>query len=284
MIRAAVAGLLLLAAAGHAGAQEPSIAADVEACNADPRYRIGGAMAGECLQEIAADVEAANGVALRRLGKRFCGPSERAVLETVVGDATAADRAFCELMVQTPGNTSAYINGSACRLIAARQNADLLRLMTDYTRPRCEGLALLHDASRFGEPDQAERELHIAGLSWRMERDDGDWRLHIRRDGADHAIRDLAGCMFCDDPDDNCAEDGIFALTENIRDEAALMLHVCHVGAHSQRLVLFDPLAPADEELLRVTGSYFVSWRIDDGRLVIEHDGDGEKLLYWPPR
>ena len=47
MIRAAVAGLLLLAAAGHAGAQEPSIAVDVEACNADPRYRIGGAMAGE---------------------------------------------------------------------------------------------------------------------------------------------------------------------------------------------------------------------------------------------
>jgi hypothetical protein len=284
MLRAPLAGLAFLLASLPAVAQEPSIAADLEACRADPRFRVGGAMHGQCLQEIAAGVEAVNEVALRRLGKRFCGPAERETLDTVVRTAAAADRAVCDLMTETPGNTPSYINGSACRLIAARQNAEQLRLMTAYINPRCRGLALEPHASRFGEPDDDVRELYAAGLAWRVERAAGEFRLLVLREGTEISRRDLADCSFCNDPEDNCAEDGIFALSGGAGSVQSLMFHVCHVGAHSQRLVLFDPLAPADADLLRVTGSYFVSWRIDDGALVIEHDGEGEKTLHWPPR
>lgn len=100
------------------------------------------------------------------------------------------------------------------------------------------------------------------------------WRLRVTSDSRVLVDTDLGICSFCAGEEDNCNMNGIF-IREFTGIDTPLIVAVCHVGAHSQQLSLFDPQVSASTAALKVTGSYFVDWmKNGDGNLVIEWDGD----------
>jgi len=76
------------------------------------------------------------------------------------------------------------------------------------------------------------------------------------------------------------------ALPEPINDETSATINIvhteakpngllvitCNVGAHSERIVVIDPLNDEPDALFVKTGSYFVDWRVGDGELLIRYD------------
>jgi hypothetical protein len=88
----------------------------------------------------------------------------------------------------------------------------------------------------------------------------------------------LGNCMFCAGEEDNCSMNGIF-VREIAGIDTPLVLAICHVGAHSQQLQLFDPAVSGSTPALRITGSYYLDWTVtDDGHLVLEWDGDANRV------
>ena len=116
-------------------------------------------------------------------------------------------------------------------------------------------------------------------LSWMLQGSSAlGWRLTVS--DADQLLvdADLGNCSFCAGEEDNCAANGIF-LREIAGIESPLAIAVCHVGAHSQRLQLFDPAVSASNPALQLTGSYFVDWSVDERqRLRLEWDGDDNSI------
>lgn len=89
---------------------------------------------------------------------------------------------------------------------------------------------------------------------------------------------DISGCSFCSSDADNCEQDGIYTMRED--PERPLLVAVCHKGAHSQRLTLFDPVVRGAEPVVESTGEYFIEWQIQKGRLEYRPDGAGDAV--WP--
>ncbi|MCW8890299.1 MAG: hypothetical protein OQL20_06545, partial [Sedimenticola sp.] len=102
---------------------------------------------------------------------------------------------------------------------------------------------------------------------------DHGWRLSIRSDYLTSPIQhDLSDCRFCaaesvGDESDNCQMDGVFPL---VFDQFNGVGVVCHVGAHSQRLLLFDSVAPNPKRVL--TGSYYLSLALTSGGFEVTYD------------
>jgi len=46
----------------------------------------------------------------------------------------------------------------------------------------------------------------------------------------------------------------------------------CFVGAHSEQLVIIDPLSEKQAPAFKIVGSYFVDWSIDAGQVLIRYD------------
>ena len=282
--------ILLIALAvlsGTAGlrAQEPAIADDVEACRADPRFLVGGAAMGECLLEIAADTEEQLAVKLSQTAKLYCTDSDRQALRASHEQWLAARQRQCGLLTDSPGNTSSYVNGAACSLIAVRQQLEVLELLENYARPRCDGPALTIAASRFGEQSCETVEIPYADMFWQVTGETGDRHLVIRRtaDGTELARQDISDCRFCGDSrEDNCQEDGVFVLQDWRTPEKPALFHVCHVGAHSQRLDLIDPTVTGGASQLRVTAPYILTWKLRNGTLTATPDGDNRQRKFWP--
>lgn len=82
---------------------------------------------------------------------------------------------------------------------------------------------------------------------------------------------DISECFFCRGDEDNCAEDGI-DIIEIPRHTQPIIRAVCHVGAHSQRLMLFDPKQSRDKPVLERTGAYFLNSSQKDEGLFLSYD------------
>ncbi|MEJ2309862.1 MAG: hypothetical protein P8Z31_06755 [Gammaproteobacteria bacterium] len=112
-------------------------------------------------------------------------------------------------------------------------------------------------------------------LNWMLEGSPAlGWRLRVS--DADRLLvdADLGACAFCADEEDNCAANGVF-LREIAGIDTPLAIAVCHVGAHSQRLHLFDPAFSNEAPAMKITGSFYLDWSIDARRrLLIEWDGE----------
>lgn len=125
---------------------------------------------------------------------------------------------------------------------------------------------------------------------WTVKQSKGSKILDVRLAGTDHqdipALLevDISDCSFCDGEGDNCAEDGV-RLLEIPAYPNPLALVICHVGVHSQRLMIFDPLQDRLQPTFLRTGAYWVNASISKGRLVLKYDkaGYGPNCLDEPP-
>lgn len=82
---------------------------------------------------------------------------------------------------------------------------------------------------------------------------------------------DITGCSFCDGEEDNCTENGVKIVTLDGRPGPVVQV-VCHVGAHGQRLMVFDPRHSLSEPVLQRTGSYWIAVRTDGAALSMAYD------------
>ncbi|MDF1585310.1 lysozyme inhibitor LprI family protein [Marinimicrococcus flavescens] len=255
-----LAALLPLASAA-ALAEDPVTAAfeqAMAACEADPRFRVGGAAMGDCLAEATAALERDLAAEQERVGRRLC-PAGRERLALAARSWEEYRAGFCGVVEETGDNTPAFVNAQSCELLVSLRRAADLRFLDTY-------------AAACRVPDV---------LHWAVEAQGLDSTLRVfagRRPLATYAL----GCFMCDEPDDpECAGDGVRRVDLGPVPRP-LLLAVCHKGAHSRRLHLLDPLGGAQEPLLSVTGAYALEWRIEGGRLVVEHDGDAPRRLVWP--
>lgn len=257
---ALLAALLPLASA--AALAEDRVAAVFEeavaACEADPRFRVGGAAMGDCLAEATAAHDEELAAEQERVGRRLC-PAGRERLARAASSWEEYRAGLCGVVEETGGNTPAFVNARACELLVTLRRAEDLRFLDAY-------------AAACRAPD---------ALHWEMEQDGLDGTLRVF--AGERAVASYAlGCFVCDEPDDpECAGDGVRRIDLGAVPRP-LLLAVCHKGAHARRLLLLDPLGGAQEPLLSVTGAYALEWRIEGGRLVVEHDGDAPRRVVWP--
>lgn len=125
---------LLLAAPASA---DTSIDADVEACHADPRFRVGGAAIGDCLMELSEAADRQIAAAIAEGSQRYCFEEDRADYLQSHADWTAYRTRMCDLVERSPGNTPSWINAAACRLELGRQRLASLKYANEYGSPRC---------------------------------------------------------------------------------------------------------------------------------------------------
>lgn len=135
--RAMAVALPLLCLASPAIPAEQSIAQDVERCREDPRYRIGGAMIGDCLTELGEAVDREIEAAMATGERRYCLAGDRDDYLRSHADWQAYRTRMCDLVERSPGNTPSWVNSAGCRLELGRQRLASLRYTNDYGSPRC---------------------------------------------------------------------------------------------------------------------------------------------------
>lgn len=85
---------------------------------------------------------------------------------------------------------------------------------------------------------------------------------------------DISRCSFCSGEEDNCSEDGIKIL-ETASHPNAFIRVICHVGAHSQQLMIFDPQQDSVNPVLQRIGVYWVSSILGKKNLLLSYDKSG---------
>jgi len=99
---------------------------------------------------------------------------------------------------------------------------------------------------------------------------------------------DLSECLFCEGEDDGCERDGIFGITLKSSPKSPVLAAICHVGAHSQKIQIFEPLKNAGNPVHTAVGAFYVAYETTDNGILIRYDrsnADGEfseKNLTWP--
>lgn len=119
-------------------APKTAIEKDGEACSKDPRYHVGGAAIGDCLQALsdAVDLDIAAEVAAGVT--RYAVAADRDDYLQAHDDWQAYRKRICDLVERSPGNTPSWVNGAACRLELGRQRVEALRYTRDYGTARAE--------------------------------------------------------------------------------------------------------------------------------------------------
>lgn len=279
---AAVAGCLLAPAASA----QWEVEADLTACENDPRYRVGGAAIGECLDETRQSVDREIAAFAEREAGRFCAAADADAVRGAQRDWIAYRQSHCEVVSRSPGNTVSYVSGTVCNLMLARQRLASLRLMEAYARPRCQTYRLVERASRPGEQTGAVVPIPRSGLEWLIDGGLGEETLVVREaEGRRRVLSetDLSGCFFCSGPEDNCDADGIYVMAEPEIPTRPRVFAVCHSGAHSQRLRLIDPVAFGSDVAFAAVGAYFLEWSVVDGQLRVFLDGETTPSQVYPP-
>jgi hypothetical protein len=85
---------------------------------------------------------------------------------------------------------------------------------------------------------------------------------------------DISDCSFCSGKGDNCAEDGVDILTTPNYPNAFVQI-ICHVGAHSQRLMIFDPKKDQKNPIYQRSGVYWISSSQGKRGLSLAYDKSG---------
>lgn len=123
---------------------------------------------------------------------------------------------------------------------------------------------------------------------WRVEAGKGTTTLVIAKAHSPQAAAryDLSDCYFCSGEEDNCEQDGVFPITHGQSQQSTALGVICHIGAHSQRFMIFSPTQTGADPVLDVTGNYFVSTEIYRGGIKVHYDGDEGKqfVRYWPAK
>lgn len=266
-------------------AEEFILRRDVTTCENDERYNAGGATMGDCLLETGERVDKDIADTLLRESERSCAPSDRADLAAAQQQGQSYRERQCGLIWRSPTTTSSYISYAVRHLLLGRQRQKALRVQSDYSGPHCLEYVLSEDASRYGEQAaDAVVQIPASGLEWSVVGRHGDRWLEVRNTASKSAVAsmDISRCNFCSGDGDNCARDGILVMQPTKSPSRPAVFHVCHVGAHSQRLQLIDPVASGSEILLDVTGAYYLDWEISDGALHVLPDGDRPRSVEWP--
>jgi len=85
---------------------------------------------------------------------------------------------------------------------------------------------------------------------------------------------DVSDCSFCGGDGDNCLEDGIKILQVS-RYPNPIVQVVCHVGAHSQRLMIFDAEKDGKAPVFQRTGVYWINVKQKKHHISIAYDKSG---------
>ncbi|OCW57362.1 lysozyme inhibitor LprI family protein [Hoeflea olei] len=273
------AGLLLVA---PAAAQTDMLNEDIALCQSAPENRIGGAAIGECLEAVSDTLDARIEAEIGELSDLWCTDrDQRSMRETQTAWSRMRDEE-CGLVARSPDNTPSYVNGAACRVLLARQRLTALRFVSTYANPLCPDYRLDDAASRRGVPAPGETvAIDDSRFSWRLAGTAAEPVLEALDSERGTTLSRPLDCTFCDGEDDNCSADGIFVMQEEEASDRPLLFAVCHAGAHSQRLTLFDPKLSGLDPVLEVTGAYYLEWEVANG-LRVTPDGDPQKARSWP--
>lgn len=279
---------LLLAAALCApqARAQAEIDADLAACENDPRFRVGGAAIGECLEMRRMVLDRQISDLAESQARRFCFAGDQAEVREAQADWLSYRAAHCDLITRSPGNTVSYVSGTVCNLILARQRMAGLKLMQLYARPLCPAFELVDEASRPGEQTDAPVKIPGADLEWVVTGDLGEELLVVRETtGRERVLSetDLSGCYFCSGEEDNCDADGVYVMADPEIATRPRVFAVCHSGAHSQSLRLIDPVAFGSDITFAAAGSYFLEWTVERGELRVFLDGETEPSQIYPP-
>lgn len=273
----------LLAPTAHA---QREIDEDLAACENDPRFRVGGAAIGECLEMRRMVLDRQISDLAESQAKRFCVAADQAEARDAQADWLSYRTAHCGLITRSPGNTGSYVSGTVCNLILARQRMAGLKLMQLYARPLCPAFELVDEASRPGEQTDVPVEIPGADLEWMVAGEFGNELLVVRETtGRERVLSetDLSGCTFCSGEEDNCDADGVYVMVNPEIATRPRVFAVCHSGAHSQSLRLIDPVAFGSDVTFAAVGSYFLEWTVEKGELRVFLDGETEPSHVYPP-
>jgi hypothetical protein len=93
---------------------------------------------------------------------------------------------------------------------------------------------------------------------------------------------------FCKDnsEEDNCDKDGFSEITLNINENPHNIIGVaCHIGAHSQKFMIFDPSENTQSPVFEVIGAYYIDYDIRENDVKITYDSDEKEFYdYWPSK
>jgi len=100
-------------------------------CRNDPRYRVGGAMTGECVEQETLRRDLLIDAALQRIAASHC-PAVAAGLAEAQRHWQRYRSAQCGLFQAMFDNTAMYLNGTACALRATLAREADVRMLVDY--------------------------------------------------------------------------------------------------------------------------------------------------------
>jgi len=114
---------------------------------------------------------------------------------------------------------------------------------------------------------------------WQITQTEGKQTLNVRaKDMPDDTVKarlktDISECTFCSGEGDNCGQDGV-KIVQLCRNHAVVQL-ICHVGAHSQRLMIFDPQYNQSLPVFERTGLYWIRAIYAQGKIKVTYDKSG---------
>lgn len=263
----------------------------LRSCRDDPRYSIGGAMIGDCLRDHSeAVVEPKIARILHRASKRYCTAESRERLRAAQSHWENYRESYCSLIEDSPGNTPAYVNGSACHLEATQQRLAALSILEDYAYDRCPQLSFLHEASRFGPP-QAEPAAHDAsGIAWRIADTEEASTLLVEAGGTETITFDTTGCTYCESDADCSQGTFLFEYPVSIADQAAgdrpdfdyALLHACQAD-DGIRFEIASGLLDRPRIDLSEVGLAAFDWNIEHDRIVISSPDQRDGIQWTIP-
>ncbi|MDQ6963075.1 MAG: hypothetical protein Q9M28_11225 [Mariprofundaceae bacterium] len=130
---------------------------------------------------------------------------------------------------------------------------------------------------------------------WQLKSDDMQGRQLQIDNGKNIYAYDLMGCRFCSGEDDGCHATGI-VIKELSFYSNPVFIAVCHQGAHSMKMFIFDPKKKSSEAIYTRHGIYYLHYTIQPRGLNITFDdvraqgcdADGvcfeERQQWWPAR
>jgi len=137
------------------------------------------------------------------------------------------------------------------------------------------------------KPNQWHPFYHLSTYHWQVTQQQ---QLYIQHH---HSLStfDLSNCRFCRGKDDGCHATGIQAQQFSFYPNPVLIA-VCQTGAHSMKLMIFDPLKNQHEAIYQTYGVYYLNYALHKNHLDIRFDGRKntcdtdicfqEKTVHWP--
>ena len=119
---------------------------------------------------------------------------------------------------------------------------------------------------------------YIDGWSWKMSSFEGSKKLEVFSSKSDEEppvfTADVSNCTFCEGDDDSCDEDGIDIIKSPTWRLPYIQI-VCHVGAHSQRLMIYDPNQDLQNPVFERTGAYWLQASSHENGINVTYDKSG---------